>query len=136
MPVSYTIDTVRGTITTRCVGDLTQAEVMQHFQELSLDPACPKYLNVLLDLTESNTTPDSAQLHMVIDAIRSLHERVRFEACAIVAARDAMYGMARMFAVFAEPYFRSLAVFREVREAQVWLEREIEKLTRSRREQA
>jgi hypothetical protein len=50
--------------------------------------------------------------------------RVQFDGCAIIASRDAVFGMARMFEVFAESYFRASRVFRTMDEGTRWLELE------------
>ena len=54
-----------------------------------------------------------------IDRLRS---RIEWGACAIVASRDVLFGMARMLQVFAESHFRTSSVFRDVAEAGRWLD--------------
>ncbi len=54
-------------------------------------------------------------------SIADVRGRVKFGACAIVAPRDAMFGMMRMFEVFAQKSFRATAVFRTLAEAEAWL---------------
>jgi malate/lactate dehydrogenase len=46
-------------------------------------------------------TLDEVQQHYVA----RVRPRVQFDGCAIIASRDALFGMARMFEVFAESYF-------------------------------
>ena len=122
MPVTYRIDAARGVIYTRCVGNVTLEEVLGHFQALALDPECPDRLDVLLDLTEEITLPQSEELRIVSRAIARVRERVEFGACAVVAVRDALFGMLRMFQVFTEDLFCALEVFRSLPEAEAWLE--------------
>ena len=121
MPVPYLIDQASRIIRTRCVGNVTFDEVMNHFRILADDPACLNYLNVLLDLTEMTSLPESKQLRSVSDQIGSVREAVQFGACAIVAPNDVLFGLTRMFSVFAENRFRVIQVFRKLDEAEVWL---------------
>ncbi len=101
---------------------MTLDEVLDHFAELVRDPDCPDRLDVLLDLTQETSLPESDQLRMVSVVIGRIQEKVRFEACAVAASSDALYGMARVFEVLAAKYFRSIRVFRELVDAEAWLE--------------
>jgi hypothetical protein len=84
MPVYYQIDRATKTIRTRCVGPVTMGEVAGHFRALEVDPDCPDFADVLLDLSEATTAPRSQQLRAVTNEIG----RIRgFGACAIVAPR-------------------------------------------------
>ena len=121
MPVAYEIDTAKALIHTRCIGDVTLTEVIDHFRQLARDPNCPARLDVLLDLTEDTTIPKSEELRVVTAEIASVRGRVQFGACAIVAPRDALYGMLRVFQVFSEEVFRETRVFRSLPEAEEWL---------------
>ncbi len=121
MPVTYHIDKVRRLIRTRCIGDVILDEVVGHFQELERDSDCPDRLDVLLDLSELTSLPKANQLRTISYQIGSIRERVRFNACAIVACKDVLFGMMRMFEIFAAEQFRMTCVFREVGEAETWL---------------
>jgi hypothetical protein len=123
MPVFYKIGG-DGIIRTRCVGDVTLDEVIDHFRVLERDPDCPDRLDVLLDLTEMGSVPRSDQLRAVSREIGRIQDRVRFGACAIVACTDVLFGMSRMFEVFAQERFRETCVFRAVDEAEAWLHSE------------
>lgn len=121
MPVAYTIDTQERVIRTRCIGTVTFAEVVDHFRELERDPECAERLDVLLDLSEANSLPDASQIRAVSYELKKIQKNVRFDACAIVAVRDALFGMLRMFEVMAQDYFRVIRVFRATSEAEAWL---------------
>ena len=121
MPVQYKIDQASNTIRTRCFGPVTLEEVADHFRELAADPDCPSYLNVLLEWTDTTRVPLSGELREASRHIALIRERVRFGACAVVAGRTVLYGMSRMFLVFADGLFDATAVFRTVAEAEVWL---------------
>ena len=121
MPVTYQIDPARKLICTTCSAPLRFTEVIEHFQTLKQDPACTGYLDVLLDVSNADTLPVSRQLGPISAEIGAVRAKVQFGICAIVASRDAMFGMMRVFEVAAGPYFRSIRVFRDPLEAQKWM---------------
>jgi len=121
MPVTYRIDTATRTIRTTCSLPLAFAEVIDHFRCLKEDPACSGPLNVLLDVSDADLLPQTSQLGAVSAAVSTVRRKVQFLACAIVATRDAMFGMMRMFEVLAGDYFTATRVFRKMDEAEAWL---------------
>jgi hypothetical protein len=120
MPIEYRIDTVRKLITTTCTGYVTLTEVIAHFDQLDRDPDRPERLDVLLDLSQMTSLPESDQLRSVAKRI-ARPDGSTFSALAIVTQSDVLYGMLRMFEVFAEPYFSAIQVFRDLDSAQTWL---------------
>ena len=121
MPVTYAIDMQERVIRTQCMGMVTLAEVVEHFRELELDPVCVGSLDVLLDLSETNSVPEARQIQAISFEIGRIRDKVRFGACGIVATTDALFGMLRMFEVVAERFFRVIHVFRSRAEAETWL---------------
>jgi len=121
VPVTYIIDGVNRIIRTTCSSPVTFPEVIGHFQELHRDPACAGYLDVLLDVTTADALPDSRQLGSVTVEVASIRDKVQFGVCAIVAGRDAMFGVMRMFEVYSSPHFSAIRVFRGLSEAEAWL---------------
>jgi hypothetical protein len=121
MPVMYKIDTKERVIRTQCIGNATFEEVVGHFRELERDPECAERLDVLLDVSEMTSLPNAIQIRALPPELKKIQKKVRFEACAIVAVRDALFGMLRMFEVMAQDYFRVIRVFREATEAEAWL---------------
>lgn len=121
MPVTYHVDRTTGTIHTRCDGAVVLDEVLDHFRQLQADPTLPERLDVLLDLDEVTSLPESAHLREVAGAVSRLRGRVQWGACAIVASRDAMFGMSRVFEIFTEGMFARTYVFRTREDAERWL---------------
>ncbi|MGO9087420.1 MAG: hypothetical protein ACLP6G_02885 [Terriglobales bacterium] len=121
MPVTYSIDAPARTIRTTCRGPVKLAEVLDHFRTLQDDPACTGQLDVLLNLSDVESLPQTTQLTNVTAAVSLVRAKVEFRFCAIVANRDAMFGMMRIFEVFAGRYFRAIQVFRGETEAEAWL---------------
>jgi hypothetical protein len=122
VPVSYEIDHRRKRIATRCIGDTTLSEVLAHFDELERDQNRPPRLDVYLDLTEQTNLPTAQQIQAAASRIGMAKWMIDFRACAIVVNRDALFGMLRMFEVFAHPHFERLRVFRDATAARAWLD--------------
>jgi hypothetical protein len=121
MPVTYHIDPAEKIIRTTCSSPLRFSEVIEHFRTLGQDSACAGYLDVLLDVSEADTLPEAGQFGAINAEIGAIRDRTQFGICAIVATRDAMFGMMRMFEVLARPYFLATRVFRGRPEAEAWL---------------
>jgi hypothetical protein len=119
VPLTYQIDARSNLIRTRCYGHLTLAEVVDHFRQLEQDPACSDHPCVFLDMSEVSSLPGPPQLGDVIQEMDRI--QVRFDACAIVATRDALFGMMRMFEAMGEKHFRVTRTFRVASEAEAWL---------------
>jgi hypothetical protein len=122
VPITYHIDADKRTIRTRAVGQVTLQEVIDHFRTLEQDPQCPERTDVFLDLSEVDSLPEAPQISSVVDELKRVRAKVRFDACAIVASRTALFGMMRMFEVLAEDFFRVTRTFRIATEAEIWLE--------------
>jgi predicted N-formylglutamate amidohydrolase len=121
MPITYEFESDGRLIVTRCVGDTVLTEVLQHFGQLVNDPNCPPVLDVLLDLTEMTTVPDSSQLHAAARAAAQATEHVQFDHCAIVASTEPVRGLAMAWQMFAQRSFRAAETFRTFEEARAWL---------------
>ena len=121
MPVIYQIDGGDRLIRTRCIGDVTFAEVVDHFRALQGDPDFAGAIDVLLDLSELSSIPTSNQIRSISVEIEGIRSKAQFGACAVVATREVVYGMSRMFEAVAAEGFRRMHVFRRVEEAEDWL---------------
>lgn len=121
MPVTYHIDKLRGRIHTKCSGEATLDEAFEHLNQLQKDPDCPAVLNVLLDLTDTVSVPESEGLRQVSEEMIRIQPRIRFNAFAILVPNDHLFGMSRMFIVFARNTFRAGHVFRTFENADLWL---------------
>jgi hypothetical protein len=121
MPVTYSIDRNARILRTRCVGDVTFAEVENHFRELEQDPALGDDFDILLDLSELTAMPTSGQLQAVSLEIERIQPKAPFRACAVVATSDLLFGMGRMFEAYVEGRFTTSRVFRQAAEAEAWL---------------
>jgi hypothetical protein len=105
VPVTYIIDSAEKIIRTTCASPLTFEQVIGHFRTLQENPACAGYLDVLLDVSAADALPEPGQLGAINAELSAIRIKTQFGICAIVATRDAMFGMMRMFEVLACPYF-------------------------------
>jgi hypothetical protein len=121
VPITYQIDTEKRTIRTKAMGNLTLQEVVAHFRTLEQDTQRPEHTDVFLDLSEVDSLPETLQISTVIGELKRIRGKVRFNACAILACRPALFGMMRMFEVLAEDSFRVTRTFRVDNEAEAWL---------------
>lgn len=121
MPVVYRIDVANEIIRTDCNAPLTFEEVVEHFRTLARDPDCQGHLDVLLNVSQADLPPQSSQFGAINAELGRLREKVQFEACAIAASGDVMFGMMRVFEAHAVPYFRVVRVFRKADDAEAWL---------------
>jgi len=121
MPVTYILDAKQKLLRTKCIGNVTLEEVLSHFRELERDSNSADRLDVFLDLSETSSLPVTVQIAAVADEIERIQAKIRFNACAVLAQRDALFGMLRMLEVKAEPFFGAFRVFRVATEAETWL---------------
>ena len=122
MPVTYTISIPKALIVTRCFGQVTLAEVQEHFQELARVWPPVDRLDVLLDLTDQTSLPSLRDLEEVA---RELDEQIgprRFGRCAVVVVTEQdLHGSMRMFEVLVGRLFDAIEIFRTLSAAFVWL---------------
>jgi hypothetical protein len=121
VPITYKIDGDKSTIRTKAMGNLTLEEVVDHFRTLEQDPHRPEHTDVFLDLSEVDSLPETSQVLTVAGELKRIRGKVRFNACAILACRPALFGMMRIFEVLSEDYFRVIRTFRVATEAEAWL---------------
>jgi len=100
----------------------TLAEVALHFKELRADPRLPKRVNVLLDLTALVSAPERDQLRSVVAEMKEVGASLHWGVLAVAARTDLIYGMSRIFAVFVEDVFSNTGVFRQLSEAERWID--------------
>jgi hypothetical protein len=100
---------------------MTLPDAIQHFRALGSDPAASGVLDVLIDISDLTTFPQSDQVQSVVYEIRDLLPKITWRHCAVVGPRDVTFGIGRMFEMLSERYFRSTMVFRQLDAAERWL---------------
>jgi hypothetical protein len=121
MPISYQIDPASGLVRMRVVDAVSLAETIDALRALGADPAAPARLDLLVDLRHTPGLPDSGQLRSIASELGRMAPKLHWGACALVASSDSVYGVSRMFAVYAESAFERVQVFRTLDEAEAWL---------------
>ena len=67
------------------------------------------------------SVPESDQLRSVAREVEILGQKVEWGSCVIVANRDLLFGMSRVFHAFVESHFANSNVVRDLEEAERWL---------------
>jgi hypothetical protein len=120
MPILYEVDRDARLMTTRASGRVTPAMLFEYLDAIIADPAneqCDE-LMILDDIDiESISSADVRALAQRASEL-SQDEKFRF---AVVAARDADFGMVRMFQAFRELDEHRMSVFRTLEAACSWL---------------
>jgi len=121
MPVLYEIDRDRALVRTTCAGNVTFAQVMAHFDALERDPRRHGVMDVLIDVRQITSTPETSQLREAADRMQGGDGAIQYGRCAIVAVAPEHVGMARLFAQFARSRFAASTVVETIDEAEQWL---------------
>ena len=120
MPISYRIDDARRRLYTRAEGLVTYAEMRAHVHT-ELSPEAAAY-GELIDCTGATTNVSVGEIRQLASERRRVDERQRRPGpVAVVATNDLFFGMLRMYDALTET-IRPIQVFRDVREAERWLD--------------
>ena len=122
MPVSFEFNQALGVIRIRCYGEVGVLDVVSQSKSFLIQKRVPNPLNVFLDVRELTALPTADEVLRVKDYLFSLRGKVTFGCCAVLADRDAMFGMARMWGVFVEDMFAAVSIFRLAAEATEWFD--------------
>ena len=118
MPATYEIDRQKRLITSRLWDPVTDREVFDHNKLLRSDPQFDPTYQQLVDLTGVSEVIVTTSMINETSLDQFFEPGTRR---AMVAVDDAVYGMARMFALRAESVGQTIEVFRDLRRARDWL---------------
>lgn len=118
MGLSYQIDHVRRVVLTRGWGTVTTDDVQDATSKLLADARFDPAYASLTDLRDVDLADVDPMIVAETASIPMYDARSRR---AVVASTDAVYGMARMFASYAERAGQVVRVFRQLDEAELWL---------------
>ena len=122
MPFTYRIDSVQKTVFVWLHGRVTGHDVRGYRTALMADPEWKPGFHRLVDLSEiTKLETPTADVRQVAQEGKALADRFGEGKVAILAPRDFLYAMARMFQVFEENPDTSLEVFRDRQSAFEWL---------------
>lgn len=118
MPITYEIDPEQRLVVTRIWGPATESDVAKHNQSLRTDPQFDPHYRQLADmsgvtelLVSTKVIEETAHDQYFAPGVRR----------AFVASDDAAFGLARMFALYAEGVGQTIQVFRDRAAAESWL---------------
>ena len=118
LPATYEIDHQRRLITSRLWDPVTDREVFDHNKKLRSDPQFEPTYQQLVDLTGITEVVVTTSMINETSLGQFFEPGTRR---ATVAVDDAVYGMARMFALRAESVGQTIQVFRDLKHARDWL---------------
>lgn len=111
----------RGLIKVTASGDLTFADIAVMLDELLDDARVTQGTSLLMNAMTVTSAPSTAELRIIARDLKPLHDR-GVERLAIFTDSTFVYGVARMFAVFAEAVNLKVGAFRRQDDAERWLE--------------
>lgn len=102
-------------------GRVTLQELKKIFDEMLAHPRLRAGARVLVDGRFIGDAPCTDDLRTIARDLRPLVDR-GLGPIAIVTSRPAVYGIARMFSVFAEAMRAHVSPFKSLEDARIWLE--------------
>jgi hypothetical protein len=118
VPTSYGIDPQRRLVISRAWGVLSDADLHEHYAQISADPAFDPAYRQFADLREVTELAVSAAAVEIAAKVPVFSPGARR---AFVAPADLHFGMARMFGIYAEDSGQVVQVFRDAHAAEAWL---------------
>jgi hypothetical protein len=118
LPATYDIDSQRRLVTSRIWGAVTDTEILAHNATLRSDPRFDASYQQFVDMTGITEIRVSTGMINETSLDQFFEPGTRR---AFVATDDAVFGMARMFALRAEGLGQTIQVFREEGRAKEWL---------------
>jgi hypothetical protein len=129
MGMTFTIDHENRMVRSRAWGVLRIDEIEEFYSRLAADPTFdPTYrsLGDMRDVSEIAVTSTQLAASAALPVFEVSARR------ALVASRDAVYGMLRAFASFTERMGATIRIFRDLESAEAWLDGGGEHLWRDR----
>lgn len=119
MPI--TVDFTANAVTVTATGALTYQEVADLIAHQIKAPARTPGLPILVDARDVNGAPSTAELRLIAAEMRPLIE-TGMGPVGILTGSTFVYGIARMFSVFAQALCADVSAFRCPADAENWLE--------------
>ena len=107
----------------RASGEVTVVEIQSAIAGILSHPRMHSGTDVLVDAREVERVPTTPDLRRVARWMKPMVD-VGLGAVGIVTENPVIFGVARMFSVFAEAVGASVGAFRDVDEARAWLSEE------------
>ena len=120
MPVTSQIDTSLGVVFSTLQGVVTQEDILAQIERFNTDPAFQPSFDHLVDTRSTTRFDVSGEGIRLVATHTAFNEKSRR---AIVAVKDDIFGMARMYQLFREWSEKpdQVRIFRDMEEARRWL---------------
>ena len=119
MSIEFTVDRDCGCVVTRIEGLVTEAQVIDYFDRLRGTPGYSPALPRLVDVRRVDEMLRPAEIREIAEVVRT-SPHIYGGKRALVAERDVVYGMLRMFELLTSQA-GGYRAFRDVHEAAEWL---------------
>jgi hypothetical protein len=123
MPIEI-VEFEAGMLTVRAYGDVTFEECRDYQRQLLADPHMRCATHILADLTGVTGAPSADELRIVAYEFEPLI-KAGLGPIALVSGSAFVYGLGRMFSVFAEKIGMKISVFSDRAEAGEWLDSQV-----------
>lgn len=122
MPITYCIDGDSGIIYWSVTGQTAWEDWIDVLSRFQNDPDRKKGNNILIDSRRHETVMTAESVKDLIPYARRFDNELNGPKWAIVTNRDVAYGLARMFSTLCELEGIQVVVFRDMDEAQSWIQ--------------
>lgn len=124
MPISHVLDRAGQRLLTRAEGLVTFDEIKHHLDLEAVERGLE--LPELVDARGATTSVTADQVRQLVARTHATGRSLPLGPTAIVTDSDHLFGMARMYAILAEPIGAPVEVFRDIDAALAWLDGWIE----------
>jgi len=123
MPVKYHVIPEHNLAILLHVGNVPDEQFLDFYQSLFASDEFDKSMNILIDLQQTDSSPRSSEvLRQFADFVKVQYgDTTARPRVAVVAPKDVSFGLARMYAAFADSVPWDFVVFRDMGAALGWL---------------
>lgn len=123
MAISYRIDEAKGVVITTATGVLTDDDLLQHKERLTVEPRWKPGMRELSDIRRIERLEVTALgVKSLVSHDERSADRLRSFRLAIVTADEVVFGMGRMYQMMTERNVPHVRIFRDMDEAIEWLD--------------
>ena len=122
MEVVRSIDQEKQVVYTTITGKITFAGIRAEMTKLPTTPGFNPDMPGLIDLRQATVSLTGDEIRQIADAIKANAKTYRGARRALLIKSDLMFGLYRMFAIFASDSEAEYRVFRDENQAHAWLE--------------
>ena len=117
MPITFRIDKKSGVVFTTMEGNVSISEIIDGLKGLMNHPDFSPGFNGLVDMRNSTVNSTPEEVRRIAELMTGQREKIGMSRSAVVVSKDVIFGMARMFQVFAEQSSIKTELFRDINEA-------------------